>query len=103
MVTFVDLADVEGFLPMVVVLLKKVANSMVYNSKALLDSKEDVSSATQVVRIHEALISMNTIIASILYNFKLAHARTILDEELRFWILPRSTAWFSQFLLHKYN
>ena len=90
--TFIDPTNVEGFLPMVVVLLKKVANPMVYSNKALLDSKKNVSSATQVARIHEALINMNTIIAFILHNFRLAHAKTILDEELGFWILPHSTA-----------
>lgn len=92
MAMFIDPTNVEGFLPMVVVLLKRVANSMVYSSKALRDSKKNVSSATQVARIHKALINMNTIIVFILHNFKLTHARTILDEELGFWILPRSTA-----------
>jgi hypothetical protein len=45
---------------------------------------------------------MNTIVASVLHDFRLAHARTILDDELRFWVRPRSTTWFSQFLLHEY-
>jgi hypothetical protein len=57
------------------------------------------------VQLHEciALLDMNTIIASVLHDFRLAHARTVLDNELGFWVLPRSTAWFSQFLLHEYS
>ena len=46
---------------------------------------------------------MNTILTYVLHNFRLAHAWYILDEELGFWKLPRSTAWFSQFLLHEYR
>ena len=38
-----------------------------------------------------------------LHDFKLAHARYILDDELGFWVLLQSTAWFSQFFLHEYN
>jgi hypothetical protein len=59
--------------------------------------------STRATRVHNALVDMNTIIASVLHNFRLVHACTILDEELGFWVLPRSTAWFSQFLLHEYS
>jgi hypothetical protein len=53
--------------------------------------------------VHDALVNMNSIIASVLHDFRVAHARTILDEELGFWVLPRSTAWFLHFLLYEYN
>jgi hypothetical protein len=53
--------------------------------------------------VHDTLVDMNTVIAYVLHDFRLVHARTILDEELGFWILPRSTTWFSHFLLHEYD
>lgn len=43
MASLVDLADVEGFLPTVVFLLKNVANSIAENNEALVDGDGDVS------------------------------------------------------------
>jgi hypothetical protein len=98
-----DPADVEGFLPVVVVLLKNVADSIVDSTDAVLESEGDASSVNHVTRIHESLVNMNTIMASVLHDFRLSHARAVLDNELGFWVLSRSTAWFSQFFLHEYD
>jgi hypothetical protein len=48
---------------------------------------------SRVIRVHGALVDMNTVVAATLHDFRLAHARTIVDEEW-FWVRPRSTAWF---------
>jgi hypothetical protein len=37
-----------------------------------------------VTRVHDTLVDMNTIVSSVLHDFWLAHARTILDAELGF-------------------
>jgi hypothetical protein len=106
MATTVDPANVEEFLPAVVVLLKNVADSMLDSEDAALASDAGVGAAappTCATKVHEALVDMNTIVTSVLHDFRLAHARCILDDELGFWVLPRSTAWFSQFLLHEYT
>jgi hypothetical protein len=97
-----DPSNVEEFLPAIVVLLKNVVDSMV-NGDAAVSSSNEGPSSSHATRVHNALVDMNAIIASVLHDFRLAHARTILDEELGFWVLPRSTAWFSQFLLHEYS
>jgi hypothetical protein len=94
---------VEAFLPAVVVLLKNVADSLVESNEVLAASDDDSSSENRLRRVHKGLVDMNTIIASVLHDFRLSHARTVLDDELGYWVCPRSTAWFSQFLLHKYN
>jgi hypothetical protein len=103
MANLVNPANLEDFLPTVVVLLENIADSMVESSAAVLDGKADAPPGHCVIRVHESLLNMNTIIALVLHDFRLAHARTILDNELEFWVLPCSTTWLSQFLLHEYD
>ena len=106
MATTIDTSNVEYFLPAVVVLLKNVADSLVIVDDVLMSSEDDADDpppANRVTRVHDSLLNMNTILTSVLHDFGLAHARCILDEELGFWVLLRSTAWFSQFLLHEYS
>jgi hypothetical protein len=76
---------------------------MAESDDAIAASSDDVCRSSWATRVHNALVDMNTIIASVLHDFRLAHARTILDNELGFWVLPKSTTWFSQFLLHEYS
>jgi hypothetical protein len=95
----VDAHTVQTFLPAVVVLLKNVADSLVETEEVLATSAGDSRPQSRVTRVHDALVHMNTIVAAMLHDFRLGHARSILNEELGFWVLPRSTAWFSHFLL----
>jgi hypothetical protein len=105
MANTIDLVNVEKFLPTIVVLMKNAVESMVDYESAInpVVGAGDALQVSRVCQIHETLVDMNTIIVSVLHDFRLAHARTILDKELGFWILPMSTAWFSHFLLHEYD
>jgi hypothetical protein len=106
MATGIDIADVQQFLPAVVVLLKNVADSMVDCEELVMASDDDDAARALLscaTKVHSALVDMNTILTSVLHDFRMAHARCILDEELGFWVLPRSMAWFSQFMLHEYS
>lgn len=38
-----------------------------------------------------------------LSNFRLCTLATVFDEDVRFWVRPRSTTWFSRFLLEQYD
>jgi len=38
-----------------------------------------------------------------LHDFRLWSSHLLLDEDLGYWVKPRSTTWFSQFLLHEYD
>ena len=58
---------------------------------------------SRTMKVHSALVDMNTILTSMLHDFQMAQARCILDEELGFWILLRSTTWSLQFLMHEYS
>lgn len=51
----------------------------------------------------ETLVSIDTIISSILHDMFIQRAGSILDCDLGYWVLPRSTTWFSHFLLTEYD
>ena len=53
--------------------------------------------------VHETFVNLNAIVASVLHDFRIIHASTLLDQELGWWILPRSTSWFSRFVLQEYD
>ena len=95
--------DVEAFLHAVLVLLKNVADSLVETEDSLPSSDDNSHPVPRVIRVHDVLVDMHVVIASVLHDFRLAHSRRILDDELGFWVLSRSTAWFSHFLLHEYD
>jgi hypothetical protein len=102
----IESANVEEFILAVVVFLKIVVDSMVESEEADAAGDNGASASvrgSRITRVHDTLVDMNTIITSVLHDFRLAYARCILDEELGFWVLPRSTAWFSQFLLYEYS
>jgi hypothetical protein len=103
MATHADPANLDAFLPAAVVLLQNIVDSMVVTGDAVPASIGDALASSRAMQVHHALIDMNTIVAFVLHDFRLAHARIVLDDELGFWVLPRSTAWFSQFLLHEYS
>jgi hypothetical protein len=89
MATALDLANMEDFLPAIVVLMKNATDSLVETQNTILECNEESQAlgGNHVTRVHAALVDMNTIVASVLHNFRLAHARTILDEELGYWVL----------------
>jgi hypothetical protein len=84
MATALDPANMEDFLPASIILLKNVADSFVGTQNTILECNEEsqASGGNRVTRVHAAFVDMNTIVALVLHNFRLAHARTILDEEL---------------------
>jgi hypothetical protein len=93
--------DVALFLPTLILLLKNVVDSM------QLVETEDVGEDSKVVpdvcTIHRVLVGMNTVMSSVLHDFRVAHARSLLDQDVGWWVKPRSTTWFSRFFLFEYD
>jgi hypothetical protein len=54
-------------------------------------------------RVHSTVQQMDRIVSSIVHGFCMSNAETLLDEELGFWVKPRSKAWFSIFLCTEYD
>lgn len=96
-----DSSNVAFFLPSLVLLLQNVVDTMFRPLETVPPDEGEIH--VNVSDVHETLQNMHTIIASVLHDFRLAHASTLLDTELGWWVLPRSTSWFSRFVLQEYD
>lgn len=96
-----DPTNVAFFLPSLVLLLQNVVDSMFRPPDAIPPDEGD--GAVDVGEVHDTLVNLNSIVASVLHDFRIAHATTLLDKELGWWVLPRSTLWFSRFVLQEYD
>lgn len=99
---------VNEVLPTILVMLKNIADTFL---KGVMESGSDSESevvpahrlATHILRVHDNLMQMNQVISAALHDFRVTHSRVLIGDELGYWVRPRSTAWFSQFLLHEYE
>lgn len=96
-----DPQNVAFFLPSLVLLLQNVVDTMFRPDEVI--APDEGEGSVDVGTVHETLVNMNTIVASVLHDFRIAHATTLLDQELGWWVLPRSTSWFSRFVLQEYD
>lgn len=51
----------------------------------------------------ESTLDMVTVTRAALYTFRLSNVTSLLGDDLGYWVKPRSTAWFSRFLLDQYD
>ena len=51
----------------------------------------------------ESSFDMEAVARAALHNFRLCSVFFILDDDLGYWVKPRSTTWFSRFLLNQYD
>lgn len=92
---------VVPFITSVVVLLQNVVGTMFAAEEGI--SSEDGRPTPIVADIHDTLVSMETIVSTALHDFRLRNATLLLGADIGFWVLPRSTAWFSQLLMYEYD
>jgi hypothetical protein len=65
-------ANVAFFLPSLLLLLQNVVDTMLQPADALLPDEDNVD--VDVFLVEQAMVSMNTILASVLHDFRIAHA-----------------------------
>jgi hypothetical protein len=53
--------------------------------------------------VHDTLKDINFIMSVVLHDFQITHAAVLVENELGYWVLPRSTSWFSGFMMHEYD
>ena len=95
------MAAAEQFLPALVVLLKNAVEGMFPLDSHQHD--EDGVPNFAMDAIHRTLMDMNSIVADVLHDFRLQHSLVLLPSYLGWWVLLRSTTWFSQFVMFKYK
>jgi hypothetical protein len=103
MQTFPNNRDLSRFLPALLVLLHNVVENWV-QSEDTGDNATDVQHRLLSVNlVHSTLLDLNSILSSVLHDFRLSHSSSLMDPELGWWVKPRNLAWFSQFLLFEYD
>jgi hypothetical protein len=96
-----SLQAVVPFVSSLVVLLQNVMGTMFGPEEA--GTSEDGNPTPTLGQMHDTLMNMETIVSCVLHDFRLSNASQLLGADLGFWVLPRSTAWFSQFLMYEYD
>ena len=51
----------------------------------------------------QSSFDMESITRATLHSFRLCNSVVLLEDNLGYWVKPRSTAWFSRFLLDQYD
>ena len=92
--------EVIAFITTLILLLQNVSVEMARVQE--LGEEQELASET-VVHVHSAVTQMQQIISCVLHDFQIGNAGMLLDEELGFWVKPRSTTWFSIFLCTEYD
>ena len=78
------------FLSSLVLLLQNVIKTMFHHHKDVLLDEGDA--CMKVGEVHDTLVNINSIMASILHNFRIVDASTLVDQELGWWVLSWSTS-----------
>jgi hypothetical protein len=84
---------VVPFVTSVVVLLQNVVGTMFGPEEGT--SSEDGKPTPTVAEVHSTLMNMETIVSAALHDFRLRNVNCLLGADIGYWVLPRSTAWFS--------
>ena len=93
--------EVLAFVSSLILLLLNVHDEM-QKDVALHDEVHHDEANYIVIRSIHRSMHMKYI-SSILHNFRVSNAGTLLDEDLGFWVKPRSKVWFSIFVMTVYD
>lgn len=95
--------EVLAFVTLLVLLLQNVHDEMQKDIALNDDVHHDEANYTVIQSVHRNLMHMNYIVSSVLHNFRVTNAGKLLDEDLGFWVKPRSKVWFSIFVMTVYD
>ena len=70
-----------------------------------VDTEEDNSNPFHSISAvaDQSSMDIETVTSTAFHNFRLCNVFSLLGDDLGYWVKPRSTAWFSQFLLNQYD
>lgn len=97
-----DPCELLSLTPLILLLLLNAANVVAANVVA-----DEDCSADDLLEDHSLLDSqtmdMDGVTHAVLQHWQLWNSLTVLDDDLGNWVKPRSTTWFSRFLLEEYG
>ena len=83
------------FLPALLVLLHNVVENWM-QSEDTSDNVPDVQHLLLSINlVHNTMLDFNSILSSVLHDFRLSHFSSLMDAKLGWWVNLRSLAWFS--------
>ena len=96
----VDDMEMALLVSLYVVLMQAIGESQLYfltDDHTFLESTLDLGSSLDS---HYVQVAIST---AALYDYRLSCGLLCFDDELRYWVKPRSTTWFSGFLISLYD
>ena len=93
----VDIALLLSFFVVLIQTISQVQRPHDADDDILFDT---AASAGSAMDSHDSHMAMST---AALYDYRISTGLLCFDDELRYWVKPRCTLWFSQFLMSLYD
>jgi hypothetical protein len=104
MANFTDPAIVMAFISAILLLLFTTNRALDVAAPSLVfEVDEEEPFGNSEGQCVEAALDADHITSAALHHFRLCNVFSLFDQELGFWVKPRSTTWFSKFLLGHYD
>ena len=87
------------------ILLLLLSSNRALDFSSSIDSEDDTDGESEMATEASDQHSFDTeaLTGAVIHTFRLCNVFSLLDEDLGYWVKPRSTAWFSRFLLNQYD
>ena len=82
-----------------IILLQNVVESICGDSAKEAKAFDDGKGLVAVIFVHNKLKDINCIMSAILYEFRINHPQSFVENELGYWVMPCSTSWFLRFIM----
>lgn len=82
MAPIIDLTQLTFFLPTLIILLQNVVDAIVDIEDGLTFADDNPHAAISIAHVHKSVVDTNTMIVSVLHDFRIAHVNSILENGL---------------------
>jgi hypothetical protein len=95
--------DVIALVSTLLVLLLNVEDALLQSIRVPVLVAEDPEVLGTIQECHDTLQDLSVAVVAILYYFRVFNSYFLFSEDLGFWVKPRSTAWFTCFVIDQYD
>jgi hypothetical protein len=64
---------------------------------------EEADALGKIETCEETMVDLNLAVAASLHCYRIMNTQFVLPDDLDFWVKPRSTAWFTRFVIEQYD
>jgi hypothetical protein len=98
-----DPVEVVAFVSALLVLLLHIQDALQQAVGFPMLNAEEPEALETIHECHDTLQALNAFAAASLHCFRLLNSQFLLVEDFGFWVKPRSTAWFTRFVIEQYD